>query len=347
MIRKVLYVTGTRADYGLMHETLKLLNKEESIQLDVVATGMHLMHEFGYSIDEIKKDNFNLHIVNQTFKKDDERSMSEFIGNLITDLTNLFSQINPDIVLLLGDRGEMLAGAIVASYLQISIAHIHGGDVSSTVDDAARHAITKFANIHFPATELSASRIKQMGENPDNIFVVGAPGLDSIIKSKNNIDEEYLKHKYKIVQTNYQTILVYPNADAGGRAMISKINEYDVDAYKNIPHEDFIGLLGMASILIGNSSSGIIESSSFKLPVINVGTRQDGREKAENVIDVDYDKNKILDAINYINSIEYKMKLDECINPYGDGKASERICDILKNIELTNDLLNKRFFELM
>ena len=377
MIRKVLYVTGTRADYGLMHETLKLLNKEESIQLDVVATGMHLMHEFGYSIDEIKKDNFNLHIVNQTFKKDDERSMSEFIGNLITDLTNLFSQINPDIVLLLGDRGEMLAGAIVASYLQIPIAHIHGGDVSSTVDDAARHAITKFANIHFPATELSASRIKQMGENPDNIFVVGAPGLDSIIKSKNNIDEEYLKHKYNIekdfvlvlqhpvslevndsafqisqtldaiVQTNYQTILVYPNADAGGRAMISKINEYDVDAYKNIPHEDFIGLLGMASILIGNSSSGIIESSSFKLPVINVGTRQDGREKAENVIDVDYDKNKILDAINYINSIEYKMKLDECINPYGDGKASERICDILKNIELTNDLLNKRFFELM
>ena len=363
MIRKVLYVTGTRADYGLMHETLKLLNKEESIQLDVVATGMHLMHEFGYSIDEIKKDNFNLHIVNQTFKKDDERSMSEFIGNLITDLTNLFSQINPDIVLLLGDRGEMLAGAIVASYLQISIAHIHGGDVSSTVDDAARHAITKFANIHFPATELSASRIKQMGENPDNIFVVGAPGLDSIIKSKNNIDEEYLKHKYNIekdfvlvlqhpvslevndsafqisqtldaiVQTNYQTILVYPNADAGGRAMISKINEYDVDAYKNIPHEDFIGLLGMASILIGNSSSGIIESSSFKLPVINVGTRQDGREKAENVIDVDYDKNKILDAINYINSIEYKMKLDECINPYGDGKASERVANrILEEI---------------
>jgi len=377
MIRKVLYVTGTRADYGLMHETLKLLNKEESIQLDVVATGMHLMHEFGYSIDEIKRDNFNLHIVNQTFKKDDERSMSEFIGNLITDLTKLLSQINPDIVLLLGDRGEMLAGAIVASYLQIPIAHIHGGDVSSTVDDAARHAITKFANIHFPATELSASRIRQMGENPDNIFVVGAPGLDSIIKSKNNIDEEYLKNKYNIekdfvlvlqhpvslevndsafqisqtldaiAQTDYQTILVYPNADAGGRAMISKINEYDVDAYKNIPHEDFIGLLGMASILIGNSSSGIIESSSFKLPVINVGTRQSGREKASNVIDVDYNQDEILKAIDYINSEEYKNQLNNCINPYGDGNASERICDILKNIELTNDLLNKQFFELM
>ena len=376
MVKNILYVTGTRADYGLMHETLKLLNNEESIQLDVVATGMHLMHEFGYSIDEIKRDNFNLHIADQTFKKDDERSMSEFIGNLITDLTKLFSQIDPDIVLLLGDRGEMLAGAIVASYLQIPIAHIHGGDVSSTVDDAARHAITKFANIHFPATELSASRIRQMGENPDNIFVVGAPGLDSIIKSKNNIDEKYLKDKYNIekdfvlvlqhpvslevndsafqisqtldaiAQTDYQTILVYPNADAGGRAMISKINEYDVDAYKNITHDDFIGLLGMASILIGNSSSGIIESSSFKLPVINIGTRQSGREKASNVIDVDYNKDEILKAIDYINSEEYQNQLNNCINPYGDGHASERICDILKNMELTNDLLNKQFFEL-
>ena len=188
MAKKVSYITGTRADYGLMHETLELLNSDDDIQLDVVATGMHLMEEFGYSIDEIKKDNFNLHVLNQTFVKDDEKSMSAFIGNLIVDLTKLMDELEPDIVLLLGDRGEMLAGAIVASYLQIPVAHIHGGDVSSTVDDSARHAITKLSNIHFPATELSASRIKQMGENPDNIFVVGAPGLDSIIKSKDNVD---------------------------------------------------------------------------------------------------------------------------------------------------------------
>ena len=197
------------------------------------------------------------------------------------------------------------------------------------------------------------------------------------MKVKDDIDEDYLKEKYDIkkdfilvlqhpvsleveksafqiqqtldavISTDYQTILVYPNADAGGRAMIDKINEYNLKAYKTIPHDDFIGLLGLASILIGNSSSGIIESSSFKLPVINVGTRQQGREKAENVIDVDYDKNEILNAINYINSNEYKMKLHECINPYGDGKASERICCILRDMELTNDLLNKQFFELM
>ena len=374
MVRNILYITGTRADYGLMHETLELLGNDKNIHLDIVVTGMHLMDEFGYSIDEIKKDNFNLHIINQTFLKDDEQSMSLFIGNLIKDLTKLIYNLKPDIVLLLGDRGEMLAGAIVASYLQIPIAHVHGGDVSSTVDDSARHAITKLANIHFPATEKSALRIKQMGENPENIFVVGAPGLDSIISLRDNVDENYLKNKYNIekdfvlvlqhpvsleienssfqisqtldavTSTDYQVIVVYPNADAGGRAMINKINEYDVDAYKNIPHDDFIGLLSLASILIGNSSSGIIESSSFKLPVINIGTRQKGREKAKNVVDVGYNYDEILEAIKYIESDEFHVKLNKCINPYGNGKASLRICKLLNEIEINDGLLNKEFF---
>lgn len=375
MIKKILYITGTRADYGLMHSTLELLN--ENFQLEVVSTGMHLMEEFGCSINEIKKDDFNLHIVNQTFLEDNEQSMSIFIGNLIRDLTEVMANINPDIVLLLGDRGEMLAGAIVASYLQIPIAHIHGGDISLTVDDKARHAITKLANIHFPATEKSALRIKQMGENPDNIYVVGAPGLDSIIKNKDNIDETYLKEKYGIkkdfilvlqhpvsaenkesafqisqtldavTSTSYQIIVIYPNADAGGRAMINKINEYDVDSYKNIPHDDFIGLLNIASILIGNSSSGIIESSSFKLPVINIGTRQQGREKASNVIDVDYNREEILEAIKYIESEEYSEILKNCDNPYGNGKSCENICNILKKIDINDKLLNKEFFEIL
>ena len=375
MLKKVLYITGTRADYGLMHNALELLNNDDDIQLEVAVTGMHLMEEFGYSVNEIKKDNFNLHIINQTFLKDNKQSMSEFIGRLIVDLTQSMVKIKPDIVLLLGDRGEMLAGAIAASYLQIPVAHIHGGDVSSTVDDSARHAITKLSNIHFAATRKSALRIKQMGENPENIFVVGAPGLDSIIKVKDNIDENYLKEKYNIVKdfvlvlqhpvslevesssnqikqtldavtlTDYQVLLIYPNADAGGRAMIDKIKEYDVDAYKNIPHDDFIGLLGLASALIGNSSSGIIESSSFKLPVINIGTRQAGREKAENVVDVGYDSNEILTALNYIKSNDYLDKLNNCKNPYGDGKSGENILKILKDLDINVDLLNKKFFE--
>ena len=377
MKRKVMYITGTRADYGLMHKTLELLNNDASIQLDIVATGMHLMEEFGYSVDEIKKDNFDLHIINRTFLKDNKESMSLFIGGLIVDLTKLMSEINPDIVLLLGDRGEMLAGAVVASYLQIPIAHVHGGDVSSTVDDSARHAITKLANIHFPATKKSASRIKQMGETTENIFVVGAPGLDDIIHNVKNIDLSMLKEKYSLNKpfvlilqhpvsleeqdsaiqiketldavsiTDYQGIVIYPNADAGGRAMIDVINQYDFDTYKNIPRNDFIGLLSIADILIGNSSSGIIESSSLKLPVINIGTRQQGREKAENVVDVDYNHDEIYDAINFIKTEEYQDILKNCINPYGEGKASERIYNILKSISINNDLLNKQFKELM
>lgn len=377
MKRKVMYITGTRADYGLMHNTLELLNNDERIQLDVIATGMHLMEEFGYSINEIKKENFNIHVINQTFLNDNKESMSSFIGNLISDLTRLMVDVKPDIVLLLGDRGEMLAGAVVASYLQIPIAHVHGGDVSSTVDDSTRHAITKLSNIHFPATEKSASRIKQMGENPDNIFVVGAPGLDDIIKNSRDIDKLRLKEKYNIKKdfvlvlqhpvsleekdsskqiketldavslTDYQVIVVYPNADAGGRAMIDVINKYDFAKYKNIPRNDFIGLLNIAKVLIGNSSSGIIESSSLKLPVINIGTRQQGREKAENVLDVDYNCDDIYDAINFIESSQYQNILNNCINPYGDGKACERICKILKEIELNDNLLNKQFFELM
>ena len=377
MKRKVMYITGTRADYGLMHNALELLNNDESIILDVVATGMHLMEEFGYSINEIKKDNFNLHVIDQTFLKDNKESMSSFIGNLIIDLTELMIKIKPDIVLLLGDRGEMLAGAVVASYLQIPIAHVHGGDVSSTVDDSTRHAITKLANIHFPATEKSASRIRQMGENPDNIFVVGAPGLDDIIKNSKDIDELRLKEKYNIKKdfvlvlqhpvsleekdsskqiketldavslTDYHVIVIYPNADAGGRAMIDVINQYDFAKYKNIPRSDFIGLLSIAKILIGNSSSGIIESSSLKLPVINIGTRQQGREKAENVLDIDYNCADIYDAINFIESSKYQNILNNCINPYGDGKASERICKTLKEINIDDNLLNKQFMELM
>jgi UDP-hydrolysing UDP-N-acetyl-D-glucosamine 2-epimerase len=200
--------------------------------------------------------------------------------------------------------------------------------------------------------------------------------LDSIIKARGNVDVEYLKEKYNISNdfvlvlqhpvslevensanqieetlnavksTDYQVILVYPNADAGGRAMIEKIKEYDVDAYKNIPHDDFIGLLSLASVLIGNSSSGIIESSSFKLPVINIGTRQAGREKAQNVIDVDYSSEEILNALDYIKTDEYQNELKNCKNPYGDGNASQSICKILKDIEINNDLLNKKFVEL-
>lgn len=373
---KIVYISGTRADYGLMKNTLKLIDNDSYFDLTIIACGMHLMNEFGKSIDEIKNDFSKIFSINQIFEEDTKESMTYFIGNLIVDLIPIIKDIKPDVLLLLGDRAEMLAGAIVANYLQIPIIHIHGGEVSSTVDDSARHAITKLANIHFPATKLSADRIKQMGENPSNIFVTGAPGLDSIVNFK-DYDLDKLKIKYglekdfviilqhpvslevddskrqisetlnAVSKTDYQVIVVYPNSDAGGRAMIEIINEFDFKSYKTIPHDDFIGLLNMASILIGNSSSGIIEAASFNLPVINIGSRQEGREHTTNVIDVDYDENEILKAINKIQSKQFQNQLKDIKNPYGDGKASLNIVKNLKKIDFSDDkLLNKTFYKL-
>lgn len=378
-MRKILYISGTRADFGLMRNTLREINRDTYMSLDVIATGMHLMDEFGNSVKEIEEEDFNLHIIDQTFKDDSRESMAIFVGELISKLTPAISKIDPDIILLLGDRGEMLAGAIVGSYLQIPIAHVHGGDVSSTVDDVVRHAITKMSNIHLAATEKSASRILQMGESEDCVFTVGAPGLDSIINDVKSIDIDKIKDNYNItkdfaivlqhpvslevdeskkqiretldavLKTDLDVILIYPNADAGGRAMIEVIDGFRdrIKTYRNIPHDDFIGLLSIASVLIGNSSSGIIESSSFKLPVVNIGSRQDGREKSTNVIDADYDSEEILAAIETARSGEFIESLEDCTNPYGDGNAYRNISGILRDIELDDMLLNKDFRELI
>lgn len=378
-MRKILYISGTRADFGLMRNTLRQLDEDPEIDLEVIVTGMHLMEEFGNSIEEIQEENFNLHIVNQIFNSDSKEDMAIFVGKLVVNLTPLISKIKPDIILLLGDRAEMLAGAIIGSYLQIPIAHIHGGDISSTVDDVVRHAITKLSNIHLAATDKSANRILQMGEEEKNVFTVGAPGIDSIINISEKMDISKLKEKYNINgdfaivlqhpvslevehsknqmkqtldavrQSDLQAIVIYPNADAGGSAMIEAINHFSNEnhcqTYKNIPHDDFIGLLSIASVLIGNSSSGIIESTSFKLPVVNIGSRQEGREKAINVIDVDYDSDEILEAIKKSQTKEFKELIKNCTNHYGDGNAYKNICNVLKSVSLDDELLNKHFNE--
>jgi len=378
MKRKILYITGTRADYGLMKSVLKEIEEHPKLELEIVATGMHLMKEFGVTINEIKENMFEIHEINTTYEKDDKESMARFIGKFIQQLTEKVREINPDIILLLGDRGEMLAGAIVGAYLTIPVAHLHGGEVTSTVDESSRHAITKLAHIHFPATEKSAERIIKMGEYPSNVFVVGAPGLDTILNEK-LIEPVELARKYNlnlskpiilvvqhpgttevedapdqiretldaIAELEHQTILIYPNADAGGRKMIEGIKRYDkypfVKVFKSVPHKEYLSLMKMASAMVGNSSSGIIEAPSLGLPVINIGSRQEGRERAENVMDVGYDKEEIKAAIKEaLYDEDFKAKVKNCKTPYGNGKAGVRIADILSKIKIDKNLLQKR-----
>ena len=377
MKRKILYITGTRADYGLMKSVLREIENHPKLELEVIATGMHLMPEFGMTINEIKKDGFKIHEIAATYEQDNKQSMANFVGKFIQLLTDKVKKIKPDIIMVLGDRGEMLAGAIVGTYLTIPVAHMHGGDISSTVDEIVRHAITKLAHIHFPATEKSAERIIKMGEDPSNVFVVGAPGLD-IILNENLIEPTKLSEKYNldlsepillviqhpvttevedaptqiretleaISELRYQTILIYPNADAGGRNMIKVIKEYEkypfIKIFKNIPYKEYLSLMNIVGVMVGNSSSGIIEAPSFGLPVVNIGTRQEGRQRAENVIDVDYDKEEIKAAIKKaLYDEDFKEKVKNCKNPYGDGKAGVRIADILSKIKIDKRLLQK------
>lgn len=378
MKRKIAYISGTRADYGLMRSVLYQIHTHESLSLDIIVTGMHLMDEFGMTVDEIKKDGFNYHIVDVRYADDTKESMALFIGEFIQRLTPLIRTINPDIILVLGDRGEMLAGAIVGAYLSIPVAHIHGGEVTSTVDDLARHAITKLSHIHFPATEESAGRIIRMGEDPSRVFVVGAPGLDQILH-ESLIEVEEIEKKYHLNFSNYvllvvqhpvtlevnqasaqiretleaisffqyQTVIIYPNADAGGRAMIDVIKEYEhlpfIRAYKNIPHKDYLSLMRYSSVLIGNSSSGIIEAPSFGIPVINIGSRQQGRERGNNIVDVGYNRESIVSAIDCVlNNDSYKNKIKLKNNPYGNGSSGKKIVHTLSEITLNNQLLQKK-----
>jgi UDP-hydrolysing UDP-N-acetyl-D-glucosamine 2-epimerase len=380
MTRKILYVSGTRADYGLMRSVLQHLARNPDFELAIAATGMHLMPEFGSTIEEIRKDGFSVHPVEATFASDSRSSMVSFIGTFTCGFTALATRLRPDMILVLGDRGEMLGSAIAGAYLGIPVVHLHGGEISATVDELARHAITKLAHLHLPATEESAARIIRMGEDPARVFVVGAPGLEQIsalrplpppgIRGRFNLDGSLpvaivLQHPVTLEEgdpavqirrtldavialgNRIQAVVIYPNADSGGRAMIREIESYQkypgIRIFPSIAHEDFLHLMSIASVLVGNSSSGIIEAPSFGLPAVNIGSRQSGREKGENVIESGYDTDEIRNAIVYaLDNTEFRERVQNAKNPYGDGKTSVRIAKILKETRITPELLQKR-----
>lgn len=378
MNRKIAVLTGTRAEYGILRPILKRINAHPKLDLYLIVTGMHLSNEFGCTIKEIEKDGFKIYANIDTLSKEDSgAAMSKYIGTTIVKLSEVLYYLKPDILLLLGDRGEMLAGAIVATCMNVLIAHVHGGESSGSVDEGFRHAISKLAHLHFGATEESKQKLILLGEDPSRIFVVGAPGLDDIFESL--IPPEAIAKIYNldlakpivllvqhpvvteveeapnqiretlrmIVELKLQTIVIYPNADAGGRRMIKVIKEYEerypfIKAYKSLPRRDYLSLMSVATVMVGNSSSGIIEAPSFGLPVVNIGTRQKGRLRAENVIDVGYHKEEIKNAVlRAINDEDFRKKVKNIKNPWGDGKASERLVYILANIKIDKNLLQK------
>ncbi len=380
MKRKITVITGTRSEYGLLYPVMRAIQNHHELELSVIATGMHLSREHGYTVDEIKKDGFIINAtVDMLMSGDTGASMAKSLGKGIIGITEAIEKMRPDIVLVLGDRDEPFAGSVAAAHMNIPVAHIHGGDITEgCIDESIRHSITKFAHIHFPATEESADRIRKMGEETWRIYTVGAPGLDTIL-NKELIPKEQLMKKYSLrpgeplllaVQHSVnlqpekaaeqiritlealndlkiQAILVYPNSDAGGRSMIEVIKEYEhlpfLHIFKSLPHIEFISLMNIANALVGNSSSGIIEAPSFHLPAVNIGIRQEVRQHTCNLINVPHDKLKIIEAIKMALYDEtFKKKVSSCINPYGDGKAGIRIADVLAKIGINQKLLQKK-----
>lgn len=381
MKRKITVITGTRSEYGLLYPVMHTIQNHPELDLSVIATGMHLSHEHGYTLDEIKKDGFSIDAtVDMLMSGDTGASMAKSLGKGIIGITEALEKIRPDILLVLGDRGEPFAGAIAAAHMNIPVAHIHGGDSTTggCIDESIRHSITKFAHIHFPATEESAERVRKMGEETWRIHIVGAPGLDTILNMR-LIPKEQLIEKFSLKNSEplllavqhsvtiqpesaanemkitlealdelkIQTILIYPNSDAGGRSMIEVIKKYEnkpfIYIFKSLPHIEFISLMKMADVLVGNSSSGIIEAPSFHLPAVNIGIRQEGRQRSCNIIDVIHDKTQIINAIKVaLYDKTFKNKVNKCINPYGDGKAGFRIASILAELEIDRRCLQKR-----
>lgn len=377
--RRIAVITGTRAEYGIIRPVLEAIEAHPQLELVLIVMAQHLSPDFGYTIREIEQDGFKIAARVETLLSSDSLGgMARALGLAIIELTQAIEMIHPDIIMVTGDRGEMLAGAIVGAHMNIPVAHLHGGEVSGTVDELIRHAITKFAHIHFAATEQSAQRIQQLGEDKERIFIVGAAGLDEIKRGDFLPKDEVLRElgfdsskpillvsqhpvtteieeagqqmretMEAIKELRLQTVLIYPNSDAGGRKMRQVIEEYldlpFIRAFKNISRQLYLGVMNVADVMIGNSSSGIIEAPFFKLPFINIGTRQQGRQRAGNVIDVPYNKQKIVEAIKYVlNNKDFRLALAEVENPYDRGMAGPQIARVLATIEINRDLLQKR-----
>ena len=382
--RKIAVVTGTRAEYGLLYWIIKEIHDDPDLILQLVVTGMHLSPEFGLTYQEIEADGFTIdERVEMLLSSDTEVGISTSIGLGTIGFAKVFERRKPDILVVLGDRFETLAAATAAVIARIPVAHIHGGEATEgLIDEPIRHAVTKMSHIHFPATDLYARRIRQMGEDPASIFNFGAPGLDSIYRLKlpeqNEISKELgIEFGEKVAVITYHPVTLeehtakqdmsnmlaalggkdltlvftYANADTGGRVINQMISEFvesrpNAYAFTSLGQRRYLGLLSIADVMVGNSSSGIVEAPSFKLPVVNIGDRQRGRVRAANIIDCGAEQQEIDEALDRALSKEFRGSLRNIVNPYGEGQASSRIVTTLKEIHLGEELLKKKFRDL-
>jgi UDP-N-acetylglucosamine 2-epimerase (non-hydrolysing)/GDP/UDP-N,N'-diacetylbacillosamine 2-epimerase (hydrolysing) len=362
-----------------MRPILKELYKDSIFDVYLVVTGICLLDIHGKDIDYIKEDGFVINAEIPMFeegKKNTNVSMVKALAKVLNGITDEIEKFNPDLVLTGFDIGANLAATIAAAHMNIPVAHIQGGEVTGTIDESIRHAMSKFAHIHFPATEDSRNRLIRLGENPNYVFNVGCPSIDTIMQTpiierktsekKFNVNfskpivlliqhpvttesgaskKQILKTLEAIKELGVQALVALPNNDAGSTEIIEQIKKSGLSWYPSLSTEEFVNVYRNVWAIVGNSSSGIHESTTFGIPAVNIGTRQQDRERAKNVLDADYDKVEIKKAIEKALFDEsFRLAARGIKNPYGVGDSSKKIVKIIKSISLEN-IIQKRFYE--
>lgn len=383
--RKIAVVTGTRAEYGLLYWLMREIEEDPELELQIVVTGMHLSPEFGLTYKFIEQDGFKIDAkVEMLLSSDSAIGTAKSIGLAIIGFTDAFVRLSPEMIVILGDRFEVLAAAQAALVQKIPLAHIHGGELSEgAIDDAIRHSITKMSHLHFVAAEPYRKRVIQLGENPEKVFNVGTPGLERITKAtllnrdqlEKRIDFSFGKLNFlvtylpatleiqenaAVLQALFDALNHFPdtkiiftkaNADEAGRFINSQIDEY-VSRNKNraisfttLGDLNYLSLLQFVDVVMGNSSSGLIEVPFFKKPTINIGNRQANRLRASSVIDCQGNLASITAAIKQVLSQNFKQSLRNIISPYTQDKTANKIKTIIKNADLKKIVI-KRFHDL-
>jgi UDP-hydrolysing UDP-N-acetyl-D-glucosamine 2-epimerase len=379
MKRKIAVVTTSRADYSHLYWPLHDLACHSDVDLRLIVMGPHLSPEFGHTVRDIEKDGLQIAArIECLLSSDTDVGMAKTIGMATLSLADCLGQMRPDLILLIADRYEMLAPAAVALALRIPIAHIEGGEISEgAIDNTVRHTLTKLSHVHFTSTFQARDRVIAMGEEEWRVHRAGAPSLDHP-RRNTLLTREQLEALLQIDLTNPSAVVAYhpvtilrdttqeaealfaallevpgqilfsyPNTDAGSRELIQRTEQFlaqrpDARVFVNLGALNYWSLLRYADLMIGNSSSGIMESPSFALPTVNVGIRQQGRERSPNILDAAPEKGDILAKVKIARSEEFRRPLDGMQNPYGDGHASEKIVSVLTSVPLGEQLLIKK-----
>ena len=376
MKRKVCVVVASRANYGRIKSTMQAARDHPDLELQLIVGASALLYKYGSAIDVIRKDGFEPRaVVYMIVEGENPTTMAKSTGLGLMELPTLFEQLEPDVVLTVADRFETMATAIAATYMNLPLAHTQGGEVTGSIDESVRHAITKLAHVHFPATQLSAERLVRMGEDPAKIFVTGCPSLDLLGQAdlelhddlldkyhsgtgpQLDLSQDYLLVLQHPVTTEYgqgreqieatleavqrvgiPTLMMWPNVDAGSDDVAKGIRMFrehgrpdNVNFYRNFAPEDYYRLMKNCRCMVGNSSSAIREGAFMGVPAVNVGTRQQGRERGRNVMDVGYDADAIVGAVR--RQVDHGPYEPDHL--YGDGHAGGRIADVLASVELT------------